>query len=184
MNVSGSRAADDINLDEFERRLRAAGAQQASVEDPLAGTGPPGRILTLRDLEGETSARRVAGTGQETRGIRPVDRNRGAAAIDRRRRKTSFLRRRRPIARRGKIMSSTPIAPTTPKTAEPGRRSATEALEAHGFRAGARGRGDDRRGVRAQGPGPRPAEGASVHRGGSGTDQGAAAKRRDGYRLQ
>jgi SPOR domain len=36
MNVSGSRAADDINLEEFERRLRAAGAQQASVEDPLA----------------------------------------------------------------------------------------------------------------------------------------------------
>ncbi len=35
MNVSGSRAADDINLEEFERRLRAAGAQQANVEDPL-----------------------------------------------------------------------------------------------------------------------------------------------------
>ena len=36
MGVSGSRAADDINLEEFERRLRAAGAQQAGVEDPLA----------------------------------------------------------------------------------------------------------------------------------------------------
>ena len=35
MSVSGSRAADEINLDEFERRLRAAGAQQASAEDPL-----------------------------------------------------------------------------------------------------------------------------------------------------
>jgi hypothetical protein len=35
MNVSGPRAADDINLEEFERRLRAAGAQQANVEDPL-----------------------------------------------------------------------------------------------------------------------------------------------------
>ena len=35
MNVSGSRAAEDINLDEFERRLRAAGAQQPSAEDPL-----------------------------------------------------------------------------------------------------------------------------------------------------
>ena len=35
MNVSGSRAADDINLEEFERRLRAAVAQQANVEDPL-----------------------------------------------------------------------------------------------------------------------------------------------------
>ncbi len=36
MGVSGSRAADDINLEEFERRLRAASAQQANVEDPLA----------------------------------------------------------------------------------------------------------------------------------------------------
>ena len=35
MNVSGSRATDDINLDEYERRLRAAGFQQASAEDPL-----------------------------------------------------------------------------------------------------------------------------------------------------
>jgi hypothetical protein len=35
MNVSGSRPAEDINLDEFERRLRAAGAQQPSAEDPL-----------------------------------------------------------------------------------------------------------------------------------------------------
>jgi hypothetical protein len=35
MNVSGSRATDDINLDEYERRLRAAGGQQASAEDPL-----------------------------------------------------------------------------------------------------------------------------------------------------
>ena len=36
MSVSGSRATDEINLDEFERRLRAAGGQQASAEDPLA----------------------------------------------------------------------------------------------------------------------------------------------------
>ena len=35
MSVSGSRATDDINLDEYERRLRAAGFQQASAEDPL-----------------------------------------------------------------------------------------------------------------------------------------------------
>ncbi len=35
MNVSGSRATDDINLDEYERRLRAAGGQQVSAEDPL-----------------------------------------------------------------------------------------------------------------------------------------------------
>ena len=36
MNVSGSRATADINLDEFERRLRAAGTQQPGAEDPLS----------------------------------------------------------------------------------------------------------------------------------------------------
>jgi len=36
MSASGSRAADEINLDEFERRLRAAGGGQARAEDPLA----------------------------------------------------------------------------------------------------------------------------------------------------
>ncbi len=37
MGVSGSRAAAlDINLDEFEKRLRAAGAQSAGIEDPLS----------------------------------------------------------------------------------------------------------------------------------------------------
>jgi hypothetical protein len=36
MNSSGSRAADDINLDEFERRLRAAGAHHSNAEDPLS----------------------------------------------------------------------------------------------------------------------------------------------------
>ncbi len=36
MNASGSRATAEINLDEFERRLRAAGAQQPGAEDPLS----------------------------------------------------------------------------------------------------------------------------------------------------
>jgi SPOR domain len=35
MSVSGSRAAADFNLDEFERRLRAAGALPMGAEDPL-----------------------------------------------------------------------------------------------------------------------------------------------------
>ena len=35
MSVSGSRAAADFNLDEFERRLRAAGAFPTGAEDPL-----------------------------------------------------------------------------------------------------------------------------------------------------
>lgn len=36
MSASGSRATDEINLDEFERRLRAAGGGQARAEDPLS----------------------------------------------------------------------------------------------------------------------------------------------------
>jgi|SRR5271165_3209592 len=36
MSISGSRAAIDINLDEFERRLRIAGTPQGQVEDPLS----------------------------------------------------------------------------------------------------------------------------------------------------
>ena len=36
MSVSGKRAAAQINLDEFERRLRSPGSQQTSVEDLLA----------------------------------------------------------------------------------------------------------------------------------------------------
>ncbi len=36
MNASGSRATAEINLEEFERRLRAAGTQQTGVEDPLS----------------------------------------------------------------------------------------------------------------------------------------------------
>ena len=47
MSISGSRSAG-INLDEFERRLRAAGTQPAGAEDPLSelarlveGSWPP-----------------------------------------------------------------------------------------------------------------------------------------------
>jgi hypothetical protein len=36
MSVSGRQAAAEINLDEFERRLRSPGSQQTSVEDLLA----------------------------------------------------------------------------------------------------------------------------------------------------
>src|SRR5271154_156680 len=59
MSVSGSRAADDINLEEFERRLRAAGAQQASVEDPLQDLA---RLVVCSYVgsSSETSVRRVS----------------------------------------------------------------------------------------------------------------------------
>ena len=39
MSVSGKQAAAEINLDEFERRLRSPGSQQTSVEDLLAELG-------------------------------------------------------------------------------------------------------------------------------------------------
>jgi hypothetical protein len=36
MSVSGKQAAAEINLDEFERRLRSPGSEQTSAEDLLA----------------------------------------------------------------------------------------------------------------------------------------------------
>ncbi|MGH6796938.1 MAG: SPOR domain-containing protein [Roseiarcus sp.] len=60
MNASGPRATDDINLDEFERRLRAAGAQQARAEDPLAELSRLVEFSHLGISNGGTSARPVA----------------------------------------------------------------------------------------------------------------------------
>ncbi len=36
MNVSGARVAADIDLEDFEKRLRTAGTPAGGVEDPLA----------------------------------------------------------------------------------------------------------------------------------------------------
>src|ERR1700734_653182 len=58
MSISGSRAVDEINLDEFERRLRAAGAQQAQAEDPLAELSRLVEFSHMRISNGETPARR------------------------------------------------------------------------------------------------------------------------------
>jgi SPOR domain len=60
MNVSGSRATDDINLEEFERRLRAAGAQQANVEDPLQELARLVESSYVGSSNSETSARPVS----------------------------------------------------------------------------------------------------------------------------
>ena len=60
MSVPGSRAADDINLEEFERRLRAAGAQQANVEDPLQELARLVESSYAGSSNGETSARPVS----------------------------------------------------------------------------------------------------------------------------
>ena len=58
MSVSGSRATDEINLDEFERRLRAAGAQQSQAEDPLAELSRLVEFSHMGISNGETPARR------------------------------------------------------------------------------------------------------------------------------
>ena len=60
MGASGSRAADEINLDEFERRLRAAGAQQVGPEDPLAELSRLVEFSHLGIANGEAPARRVS----------------------------------------------------------------------------------------------------------------------------
>src|ERR1700734_3781912 len=60
MSVSGSRATDEINLDEFERRLRAAGAQQAGAEDPLAELSRLVEFSHMGIANGEAPARRVS----------------------------------------------------------------------------------------------------------------------------
>ncbi len=60
MSVSGSRASDEINLEEFERRLRAAGAQQARAEDPLAELSRLVEFSHFGISNGGTPARRGA----------------------------------------------------------------------------------------------------------------------------
>ena len=61
MSASGSRAMDEINLDEFERRLRAAGAQQSQAEDPLAELSRLVEFSHMGIANGETApARRAA----------------------------------------------------------------------------------------------------------------------------
>ena len=60
MSISGSRAMDEINLDEFERRLRAAGAQQGQGEDPLAELSRLVEFSHMGIANGETPAQRRA----------------------------------------------------------------------------------------------------------------------------
>ena len=60
MSASQSRATDEINLDEFERRLRAAGAQQARAEDPLAELSRLVEFSHMGISNGETAPRRAA----------------------------------------------------------------------------------------------------------------------------
>jgi hypothetical protein len=80
MSASQSRVTDEINLDEFERRLRAAGAQQAQVEDPLEELSRLVEFSHMGIANGETPARRAAApaarakplTSIETEPLRPT----------------------------------------------------------------------------------------------------------------
>src|SRR6478609_9280864 len=84
MSASQSRVTDEINLDEFERRLRAAGAQQGQAEDPLAELSRLVEFSHMGIANGETpaaapAARRAAEPGAraerltsiETEALRP-----------------------------------------------------------------------------------------------------------------
>ena len=74
MSVSGSRAGDEINLDEFERRLRAAGGGQARAEDPLAELSRLVEFSHMGISNGEAPARRAAEPGAEsTQPAQPVE---------------------------------------------------------------------------------------------------------------
>ncbi|HKI14480.1 MAG TPA: SPOR domain-containing protein [Roseiarcus sp.] len=81
MNVSGSRATDDINLDEYERRLRAAGGQQASAEDPLVELarlvessrfGFSDRATSAEPVAEPAKAREESSPPIEIEGLRPT----------------------------------------------------------------------------------------------------------------
>ena len=84
MSASGSRAMDEINLDEFERRLRAAGAQQAQAEDPLAELSRLVEFSHMGISNGDTPARRAARAARCAGGAFDLDRNRNSAADARR----------------------------------------------------------------------------------------------------
>ena len=64
MNVSGSRAVADFNLDEFERRLRAAGSVPMGVEDPLYELA---RLVKSAKPQASTQA-----TGQPAGAVEPL----------------------------------------------------------------------------------------------------------------
>ena len=74
MSVSGSRAGDEINLEEFERRLRAAGGGQPRAEDPLAELSRLVEFSHFGISNGEAPVRRAAEPGAEsTQPAQPVE---------------------------------------------------------------------------------------------------------------
>ncbi len=72
MSASQSRVTNEINLDEFERRLRAAGAQQAQVEDPLEELSRLVEFSHMGIANGETPARPAAEPAARAKAAKPV----------------------------------------------------------------------------------------------------------------
>ena len=72
MSASGSRAMDEINLEEFERRLRAAGAQQSQAEDPLAELSRLVEFSHMGIANGEPPARRAAEPAARAQPLTPL----------------------------------------------------------------------------------------------------------------
>ncbi len=186
MSASQSRATDEINLDEFERRLRAAGAQQARAEDPLAELSRLVEFSHMGISNGETRAARAP----------PSLRSRAREALC-------------------ASIETAPLRPSLDDEVEelaPGASEADRAarrdyeFDAHrSDGASAADADEERRPMRwklavsalalagvamigavfvAQGRRARPEEGRPVHRRGSGTDQGRAAERPDGHDVQ
>jgi SPOR domain len=74
MSASQSRVTDEINLDEFERRLRAAGAQQSQVEDPLAELSRLVEFTHMGIANGDTAPlRRVADPAVRAPSLTPIE---------------------------------------------------------------------------------------------------------------
>ena len=123
MSVSGSRAADEINLDEFERRLRAGGGPAARAEDPLAELARLVESSQLRDLgRGRAVEAASPSSPAPRRGTPrpPLEAEALRPTIDEEVEDLAPGARRRPSATRGRITRSTPIALDDADAAEPG----------------------------------------------------------------
>ncbi|MBV9289274.1 MAG: SPOR domain-containing protein [Hyphomicrobiales bacterium] len=75
MNAPGPRPAPEINLDELERRLRAAGSQQGAWEDPLAELAKlvePSKRLSAGSAGRRSVEAELAGGSQAGGALRPT----------------------------------------------------------------------------------------------------------------
>ena len=191
MNVSGARVAADIDLEDFEKRLRTAGTPAGGVEDPLAELA---RLVEASrpKAAGGQAAPPLAAARRRSPPRRPSSRRRNRL---RRLRRPSRPPRCGPPSTTRPILSPRPTPRSTKTNPRPRARSCTRTSATSRRRIGRR---RSRRwlwtvstlaiaGVAMigavfalKGRTARHAEGAAVHRRRAGPDQGAAAERRDG----